>query len=355
MFKYFKWSYIVAIVGIIAAYMWGEMKIPGSGLKDIFIVLVLSILEISLSFDNAVINATKLQKMAHEWCNIFLTLGIFVAVFGMRLLFPIIVVSVFANIGFMETVNITFNDVDKYTHYLHIANPMILTFGGSFLMMLFLHYFFNTEKEVHWIKIIEEKLSLFGHVKGIETVITLLILCTLQHYTPEETRLPLILSGLAGIILYILIDGISRFMEMRDETRIHDGVVKQTFKAGLISFCYLELIDASFSLDGVLGAFALSKDIIIIMIGLGIGAMFVRSFTIMLVEKQTLKQLIYLESGAHWAIGALAVIMFLSTRIEVPEVITGLIGLVLIVAAFISSIVKNKKELTSQNLNKENN
>ena len=344
MFKYFKWSYLVAIIGMLAAYFWGEMKVPGSGFKDIFIVLVLSILEVSLSFDNAVINATKLQKMSHEWCNIFLTLGILVAVFGMRLLFPILVVSVFANIGFLETFNITFNDVDTYTKYLHQANPMILTFGGSFLMMLFLHYFFNTEKEIHWIKLLEEKLSHLGHIRGIETVITLLILYAIQSISPENIRLPLILSGISGIILYILIDGISRFMEMKDETRIHEGVVKQTFKAGLISFCYLELIDASFSLDGVLGAFALSKDIIIIMIGLGIGAMFVRSFTIMLVEKQTLKQLIYLEQGAHWAIGALAAIMFISTNHEVPEVITGLIGLVLIVAAFISSVRKNRLE-----------
>ena len=174
MIKYFKWSYIAAIIGVLCAYFWGEMKAPGTGFKDIFIVLVLSILEISLSFDNAVINATKLQKMSHQWCTIFLTWGILIAVFGMRLLFPIGIVSVFANIGFLETLNITFNDVDKYTHYLELANPMILAFGGAFLMMLFLHYFFNTEKEIHWIKIIEEKLSLFGHIKGIETVITLL-------------------------------------------------------------------------------------------------------------------------------------------------------------------------------------
>ena len=344
MIKYFKWSYIVAIIGMLCAYFWGEMKIPGSGLKDIFIVFVLSILEISLSFDNAVINATKLQKMAHQWCTIFLTWGILIAVFGMRLLFPIAIVSVFSGLGFMETLNITFNDVDKYTHYLELANPMILTFGGSFLMMLFLHYFFNTEKEIHWIKVLEEKISHFGHVKGIETVITLLILIGVQHFASAETKLPLLISGISGIILYILIDGISRFMEMKDETRIHEGIVKQTFKAGLISFCYLELIDASFSLDGVLGAFALSKDIIIIMLGLGIGAMFVRSFTIMLVEKQTLKQLIYLEHGAHWAIGTLALIMFTSTKVEVPEVITGLIGLIFIVTAYISSVRKNKTE-----------
>ena len=342
MLKYFKWSYIVAIIGIFCAYLWGNFRSSGDGLKDIFIVIVLSILEVSLSFDNAVINATKLQKMAHKWCNIFLTWGILIAVFGMRLLFPIAVVSVFAKINFFQTLNITFNDVETYTRYLHHANPMILTFGGSFLMMLFLHYFFNTQKEVHWIKFIEERLSAFGHIKGIETVLTLLILFLAQNFVPDEIKLPLLYSGLAGIILYILIEVISAFMEMKSETKIQDGVVKQTFKAGLISFLYLELIDASFSLDGVLGAFALSKDIVIIMIGLGIGAMFVRSFTVMIVEKQTLKQLIYLEHGAHWAIGMLAAIMFISTAVEVPEVVTGLMGLLLIISAYISSVRENK-------------
>ena len=107
---------------------------------------------------------------------------------------------------------------------------------------------------------------------------------------------------------------------------------------------YLELIDASFSLDGVLGAFALSKDIIIITIGLFIGAMFVRSLTIMLVEKKTLNQYLYLEHGAHWAIGVLAVLMFVSTIREVPEVITGLIGFIIILSAFICSVIHNKQE-----------
>lgn len=338
MLKYFKWSYLVTILGVLAAYFWGNFRTPGAGFKAVFIVLVLAILEVSLSFDNAVINATKLQKMAHQWCTMFLTWGILIAVFGMRLLFPVVIVSIFANIGLLETFNITFNDVDTYTKYLHIANPMILTFGASFLTMLFLHYFFNTEKEVHWISVIEEKFSLLGNIKGVETVITILALLLVQHFTASNNKAEILIAGLAGIVLYILIDGISRFMEMRSETKISNGVVKQTFKAGLISFLYLELIDASFSLDGVLGAFALSKDIVIIMLGLGIGAMFVRSFTVMLVDKQALKQLIYLEHGAHWAIGALAAIMFISTRVEVPEVVTGLIGLVFIASAYISSL-----------------
>ena len=110
----------------------------------------------------------------------------------------------------------------------------------------------------------------------------------------------------------MLIDGITHWLEKHEAQRAKE--LAQVAKGGgLVAFLYLELIDASFSLDGVLGAFALSQDILIITIGLSIGAMFVRSLTIMLVEKKTLDQYIYLEHGAHWAIGALAIIMFIST------------------------------------------
>jgi len=101
---------------------------------------------------------------------------------------------------------------------------------------------------------------------------------------------------------------------------------------------YLEVLDASFSFDGVIGAFAITKDIIIIMIGLGVGAWFVRSMTIYLVEKGTLSAYIYLEHGAHYAIGALALIMIASVKFHIPEVITGLIGIAFIGLAFMSSV-----------------
>ncbi len=343
MLQYFKISYLVTIIGLLAAYFWGEYRIPGSGLMALFIVCVLGILEVSLSFDNAVVNAMKLEKMSKEWQHRFLTWGIIIAVFGMRLLFPVLIVSIFANLPLWETAKITITDVDKYTHYLHLTHAPVLFFGASFLMMLFFHYFFNENKEIHWIKWLEDKMAKVGNIEGIETVLTLGAIYLTQSFLPEETRLPVVLSGLSGVMLYILIHGLSQWMEKHaPQTDLNN--VKQTFKAGLISFLYLELIDASFSLDGVLGAFALSKDVIIITIGLAIGAMFVRSFTIMLVDKKTLKQYVYLEHGAHWAIGVLAAIMFISTLREVPEVVTGLAGLVLIAWAFISSIIYNKNQ-----------
>ena len=334
--KHFRSSYIFALVGFILAYFWGEHVHNGSGWACVFIAFVLSVLEVSLSFDNAVVNAMKLEKMSPVWQHRFLTWGIIIAVFGMRLLFPILVVTLFAALSPFEVIKMALSDSDKYAHYLHLTHAPIVTFGGAFLMMLFLSYFFNGEKDVHWISCIEKHLVKVGDLKGIEIIIVLICMYLLHFQIPPEARMSVISSGVSGILAYLCIDGISTWLERKEQM---SAIAKGS---GLASFLYLELIDASFSLDGVLGAFALSRDVLIITIGLAIGAFFVRSLTLLMVEKKTLAQFIYLEHGAHWAIGALSILMFISTFYEVPEVITGLTGLVFIVWALISSILYNK-------------
>ncbi len=344
--KYFRGSYIFTIIALITAWFWSHHAHLGHEASCFFIIFVLSVLEISLSFDNAVINAAKLEKMSPLWQHRFLTWGIVIAVFGMRFLFPVLVVSIFSHLNFIKVVDMALNDADKYAHYLHISHPSIITFGGAFLLMLFLNYFFNPEKEVHWIKFLEHKFKLMGEVKAIGVIITLLVLFLTQNYVAPDIRYETLTSGIWGIAVYLLIDGISCALEKGSEKfnlKAQNCPANFNLKnTCFINFLYLELIDASFSLDGVLGAFALSKDIVIITLGLAIGAMFVRSLTIMLVEKKTLKNYIYLEHGAHYAIGALAILMFISSFHEVNEVVTGLVGLVFIIAAFVAS-VRSKK------------
>lgn len=343
MLHYFLCSYIITAFGLLGAYLLGEHVQDGSGLSCVFIVLVLAVLEISLSFDNAVINAMKLENMSEVWRKRFLTWGIIIAVFGMRFVFPILIVSIFARLKMLDVINIALTNIEQYAYYLHQTHAPIVSYGGMFLVMLFFSYFFNHKKEVHWIKPLEKHLAHLDNFKGIEVLISLFMLLATQKCVPEEQRIPVMISGMAGIATYLIIEGFTKHLEKQEEKRIAQ-CGKNTACAGLISFIYLELIDASFSLDGVLGAFALSKDLIIISIGLAIGAMFVRSLTIMLVEKKTLNKFIYLEHGAHWAIGALACLMLVSTVKEIPEVVTGGIGLGFIVSAFISSIAHNKKQ-----------
>jgi hypothetical protein len=343
--EFFLGSYIMTTIGIIAAYFWSEHVHAGSGLTGIFIVLILAILEISLSFDNAVVNAMKLEKMSHKWRHRFLTWGIAIAVFGMRFLFPILVVSVFAHIDILTVTKIAISDANKYASYLQSAHAPIVTFGGMFLIMLFFNYFINEEKDVHWIKPLEHVLAKFSKVKGLPILLSVIMLAILQIFIPLISRTSVIISGFAGILTFLLIEGVSQLLEKKEKSNVANAISHGAKYAGLISFIYLELIDASFSLDGVLGAFALSNDIIIITIGLAIGAMFVRSLTILLVEKKTLAQFLYLEHGAHWAIGALAIIMLVTTCKEVPEVVTGLVGLVFILSALASSILHNRKQV----------
>ena len=348
MLKYFKGSLFVTILGLVLAYFWAKHSHPGMELVSLFIVIFLSILEITLSFDNAVINAIKLEKMNDTWRHRFLTWGIAIAVFGMRFLFPIIVVGAFSGLTILGVTKLALYDVDKYAHYLHEVHAPLVTFGGAFLLMIFFSYFFNKDKDCHWITPIEAPLIKLNCIKYIDVVFALLSLMILQKFIPDEQKLSVIMSGFTGIVLYLVVDSVSNFLELIAERKA--AIMGGTAKLGFIGFLYLELIDASFSLDGVLGSFAISKDIIIITIGLAIGAMFVRSLTIFMVDMKTLKQYIYLEHGAHWAIGFLAVIMYISTRMEIPEVITGGVGLVIVSSAFISSIIHNKKNKQSENV-----
>ncbi len=342
MFQYFTGSIIVTILGVAAAYLWGEHVHCGTGLTCVFIAMVLAILEISLSFDNAVVNAMKLEGMSQKWRHRFITWGILIAVFGMRFLFPLLVVSIFARLNILTVLDMALNNVNQYAHYLELTHAPIVTFGGAFLLMLFMDYFTEKDKEVHWLKPIETRLQKLHSFKGVCTLTTLLALGIILNILPVQIRLSVLMSGISGIVTYLAIDGLAEWLEKRQEARMKEcaDAVKCS---GLVGFLYLELIDASFSLDGVLGAFALSRDIIIITIGLFIGAMFVRSLTIMLVEKKTLDQFLYLEHGAHWAIGTLALLMFASTMVEIPEVVTGLLGLIFILSALVSSIIHNRK------------
>lgn len=346
MIKYFKGSFFITILGLICAYLWGEKIHPGKGFLSLFVAFFLSVLEVTLSFDNAVINAIKLEKLTEKWRHRFITWGIAIAVFGMRFLFPVAVVAAFSGLSLLEVTKLALYDVEKYTHYLHLVHAPLVTFGGTFLLMLFLAYFFNPEKTTHWLIHIEKPLLHLNQIKSIEVIISLIVLALEQAHISTEQRLHVILAGLTGIILFLAIDSISNLLENFAEKKAN--LAGQTAKLGFIGFLYLELIDASFSLDGVLGSFAISKDIVIITIGLAIGAMFVRSLTIYMVDKKTIRKYLYLEHGAHWAIGFLALIMFYSTVKEVPEVVTGMVGLVIVGASFISSLIHNKNNRLSK-------
>jgi len=337
---YFRNSYIVTIVGLaLGAFLgWEGEHSYVNALKTMFIVGVLAILEVSLSFDNAVVNATVLKEMTPLWRHRFLTWGIAIAVFGMRIVFPLIIVAIIARIDPWSALVMAATDPDQYSRVLTSAHVSVAAFGGAFLAMVGLKHFFNQEKEIHWIAIIERPLTRLGRIEAVELGLVLLLLYTVSVWLTGAEQTEFLISGIFGLVTYIAVDGVSALLNVESAVGGHAA------RSGAASFLYLEVLDASFSFDGVIGAFALSNNLFIIAIGLGIGAMFVRSLTIMLVEKETLASYRFLEHGAFYAIIALAVMMFLNAVMHVPEVVTGLIGSGFIVWAFWDSIRYNRRE-----------
>ena len=338
MLKHFKESIITAVAGLIAAWFWAGHIQAGSEFKTLFIVFFLSVLEITLSFDNAVVNAVILDKMTPKWQHRFLTWGIIIAVFGVRFLLPVIIVSIFSNLNILKTIDMALEDITQYSHYLHLAHAPLVAFGGSFLMMVGLSYFIGKNNEHKWLIGIENLLSKINF-KFAPLFICFIITVIIYFILSDEIKSTVAAALISGILSYEIIHGICNFMEKKQEANL----IKNSAHGGFMMFVYLEVLDASFSLDGVLGSFAISKDIIIITIGLAIGAMFVRSLTLLFVERKTLNQYVYLVSGAHFAIMSLAVIMFISIFYEVNEIITGSIGLIFVVSSFISSLIENRK------------
>ncbi|WP_374352787.1 DUF475 domain-containing protein [Chitinimonas sp.] len=330
LFKYFKGSFIFTAVGIAAAYWIG-------GSKAAFIAAILSVLEVSLSFDNAVVNATVLKDMDDKWRHRFMTWGMLIAVFGMRVVFPVLIVAVIAHMNPYAAFMMAVNDPAKYATTLTSAHIVVAGFGGAFLMMVFLKFFLDKEKDIHWVHVIEAPLSKLGKMEAVEIAVCLAAVYGISTMLPVHEQLSFVVAAIAGLITYILVDGFAALLETEEA-----GDAGMVARTGLSAFLYLEVLDASFSFDGVIGAFALSNNIFIIAIGLGIGAMFVRSLTIMFVDKGTLDEFRYLEHGAFYAIGALATIMFVGTFHEISEVVTGLIGAGFIGLALASSIRHNK-------------
>ncbi|MGE0631090.1 MAG: DUF475 domain-containing protein [Pseudobdellovibrionaceae bacterium] len=337
--KYFRSSFLVTFLGLILGafigyYYSGTLE---GAFQALVICSILSVLEVSISFDNAVVNATVLKDMTPKWQHRFLTWGMLIAVFGMRLVFPLLIVAVVAHLGPVEALILAAKSPEQYAKIMMSVHHEVAAYGGSFLLLVALKYFFDASKENHWIAFIEKPLVTLGRLEAVEVGITLIMVYVMSRFVEPDHTVPFLYAGIAGILTYIAVDGIGAFLQ------IPDAAQKDLEKASIGMFLYLEVLDASFSFDGVVGAFAITNNLFIIAVGLGIGAMFVRSLTIMMVEKGSLDAFKYLEHGAFYAVGALAVIMFVGVVYPIPELITGLIGALFIGFSIYSSIKEKNR------------
>ncbi|MFT3901300.1 MAG: DUF475 domain-containing protein [Gordonia sp. (in: high G+C Gram-positive bacteria)] len=363
MIRIFGLSVAVTLAALVAAYLYGGTSQMGAA-RALFLVVVLGILEVSLSFDNAVINASILRKMSLFWQRMFLTIGILIAVFGMRLVFPLAIVwaTTSPRLGPIEGLRLALNpptDGSKtYEQLVTAAHPQIAAFGGMFLLMLFLDFILNRQDRT-WLSWIEKPLIRAGRLDQASVIAALIVLlATVFIFADAREEHPVMIAGILGLLTYLLVNGLSNYFHIETEedddeepAQSHDGpgpIMKATGRAAFMLFLYLEVLDASFSFDGVIGAFAITADPIIIALGLGlIGAMFVRSLTVYMVRRGTLDDYVYLEHGAHWAIGALAIMLLVSIGVHIPEVVTGLTGVFIILASYLWSIRYRKRNVAA--------
>ncbi len=331
--SYLKAPLIVTALGLGAAALLSVKVTDGGAAAVSFTMtaLILAVLEIALSFDNAVVNANRLETMTPIWRQRFLTWGILIAVFGMRIVFPLAVVSVAAWISPLSALQLALSDPGQYAHVIEEAHLSISAFGSVFLMLVALSFFGTCEPSCSWLPRCEMVLRSVGRRKAVQPLVALCIACLFSMALPPENRVQFLLAAGCGAVTFLAVEGLARLL---------DGGVssKSVARAGIGGFLYLEVIDASFSFDGVVGAFALTTNLFLIAIGLGIGAMYVRAFTIILVEQRTLSNFVYLEHGAFYSVLVLSVALLLQSVVHFPELLTGCVSVSIIGAAFWSSL-----------------
>lgn len=341
--KTYRFAIIVSLISMGVAFLYG-------GLAAFATVALLGIMEICLSADNAIVSARIVEKLSDKWQKLFLTVGILIAVFGVRFVAPVLIVSLVSGMGPGDAIRLALEKGDPevpgtYGHIMHDAHPVIAAFGGIFLLLIFLNFIFE-EKEHYWIKPVEKLLVKLGNIEDMPIIIASAIIFV---FTALSGDIKVGLAGVAGLFTYLAVNALGSYFENKEDEALEadskeNGVTKLVGKAAFFSFLYLEVLDASFSLDGVVAAFAITPDPVLIGLGLGlVGALFVRSTTIYLVHQGTLDDFVYLDHGAHWAIGSLAAVLFVSMAVPVPEVVTGLMSVAILVTAVIMSVQRNKR------------
>lgn len=336
MLRYFGFSGFITLAAIVISGV--EL-----GLAAAITMVVLIAIEIAFSFDNAVINAKVLERLSRFWQQLFLTVGMVIAIVGMRFVFPIVIVMVTAGLSWSAVIDDALHHPDVYAEHLHEAHSAIGAFGGSFLLSLTLYFLFDDARKELWWKRVEGPLQRAKGGFWLPPVITIAIVLVLSLFAGEESG-TIIRAGLAGALSYtgikLFIDGLGKLSGNPE-----GGGKKMYVGWGAFgAFMYLQVLDASFSFDGVLGAFAITNKILLIALGLGVGAIWVRSLTVYMVRKGTLNAYVHLEHGAHYAILVLAIALLSSLYIEIPDAITGIVGLGVIGASFYTSlqVIKDK-------------
>ena len=301
MIGYFRGSIVFTAVCLIlsAVLGWTMTGSLAGTLGIVWITLVLGVLEISLSFDNAVVNATVLRGMNAIWRRRFLTWGIAIAVIGMRIVFPLAIVAIAARLGPVAAVVLAATQPAEYERIISGTHVGIAGFGGAFLAMVGLKFFFDERKEIHWIGAVERSMARLAGVR--DRVRGRAWRSTASRRCCRSPRFTLIVAGIFGSDVYRR-RGMGALLNAPKSARARPvGARRVSVSRSHRCIVLVRRRDRRLrALQQPLSSRWASGS-----------AMFVRSLTVLLVDRGTLAQFRFLEHGAFWAILALAVIMLL--------------------------------------------
>ena len=310
--------------------------------ESIAIVLGLVVFEVVNSVDNAVVNATVLKTMSVLWRKRFLFIGIITSVFLVRFLLPLAIVGISVpNISLQEMFLAFSGQSDIAARAIEMQKPVILAFGGVFLLFLYLHWLFLEKKDPLFIeRFLKEKHGVWFF--AIASVLLVLIMYL------ARANSTMMLAAAIGSATFFIVYGLKETAEKNEAHLLAGG----NGLSNLSKFVYLEVLDTTFSFDGVVGAFAFTINLLLILIGLGIGAIVVRELTIKGID--SISKYKYLKNGALTSIGFLGIFMLIeSFTIELPAYIPTLITFLVIGVAFYQSnrvLPKSEQQKPQKNL-----
>jgi uncharacterized protein len=296
--------------------------------EDIAIILGLVVFEVVNSVDNAVVNASVLKTMSILWRKRFLLIGIITSVFLVRFILPLVIVWISVPTITLPEMFLAFTGQSNVaTHAIEMEKPVILAFGGVFLLFLYLHWLFLEKKDPLFLeRFLKEKWGVWFF--GVASILLVLVLY-LAKANPT-----MMLAAAIGSATFFIVYGLKETAE-KNEAQLLGGVGGSSL-SDLSKFVYLEVLDTTFSFDGVVGAFAFTINLLLILIGLGIGALVVRELTIKGID--TISKYKYLKNGALTSIGFLGIFMLVeSFGVELPSYIPTIVTFIVIGVAYYAS------------------
>lgn len=305
-------------------------------------IVGLSIFEIITSIDNAIINAEVLNTMGKRARRFFLTWGIFTSVFLVRGLLPFLILYIAVpGLGVWGTITAAFSNDPHVAETVQESARVLLIAGGIFLVFLFLHWLFLEPKHYGL-----KGERFFNHQGAWFYAIVSLILTGIVWYSFQHHQPLLQFGAVLGSTSFFIIHGFRTYAEEQEKKLLSGGT------SDIAKIAYLEVLDASFSIDGVIGAFAFTFAIPLILVGNGLGAIVLRKLTISNMER--IKRYKYLKNGAMYSILFLGIIMILhSFHFDVPEWLSPIVTIGTVGYFFQKSRAELHKELALEQSKKK--